>query len=308
MENLKSAFFNTQNKTRFYLLVGITALLGGFIGALVYHQYADYPNTQPTVSGSIHGLASKIHRTIRDIGRPSNLLINPEGTCDEPSCVQCKDEIPQKRPSHGEPLHCDNEKDDRVINGSCYLCDGICKTFDELKELRNTGIRCDLRPMRITCCLLAQIGNLLEDPVNRCGNDGKYECYDNHNNEPVCECERGWQGDRCQDMLTELVRCRCYKGGYKFCGEEALMDCSNINHMWSQCHRYINRSGQQLNCVCNSMTNESPVYVTSNSGTYDEATESCSNPHSSATYTNSANSSAVSVSMLLLILAAYVVI
>ncbi|XP_053394613.1 uncharacterized protein LOC128555643 [Mercenaria mercenaria] len=171
----------------------------------------------------------------------SDLRINPSAReCNGPFCTRCRARV--SSPHHmPEPSDC--KVDQNVKNSSCYLCNRECKTLGDLQS--KNIIMCG-QPVEITCCLIAQMGNL----GHVCGLGGQYNCYGDM--KPMCQCPYGKLGERCQLSNKDTLNCRCYKPAYKFCGQDDIIECNNKTRGpdVTQCHMGVNRHGKRHNCIC----------------------------------------------------------
>ncbi|XP_053394617.1 uncharacterized protein LOC128555644 isoform X2 [Mercenaria mercenaria] len=196
---------------------------------------------------SLSGLASSQTGSIELSNGGVDLRINPDtSVCDGSSCVQCKAEAPSPHNITSNPFSCG--EDQNVKNSSCYLCNGECKTPNDLQG--RTSIMCGGRPKSIiSCCIISQMGNL----GNVCGVGGEYNCYEDGSGRltPMCICPRGQSGDGCQTSTTDKLNCKCYKPDYKFCGQENIAECNSMDTDVTQCHMVVDRRGESHNCICN---------------------------------------------------------
>lgn len=228
------------------ILIAVIALLGGFIGGIVYHKHSIQSN-QPLTPGTIVGHTEGQFGDVELNTHLVDLRINPESPCDGSSCILCTTQISSKKTEltpegiPRQPYDCPDHE--QVKNGTCFECDSQCYTMETLEQ--TPPRTCGRRRPRIDCCLFAIMGNLTEF----CGPGGRYNCYNFGNIlNGICDCPLGKKGDRCQETAQETVPCSCWKGGYKFCGEEWMDRCNteNTSSGWSKCQINID----QLNCVC----------------------------------------------------------
>lgn len=230
-------------------LVAIVVILVSILGIFAYKIYSTDASKSKTSSiGHAFSQTSSEYAAVSSEGL--DLRINPNlSTCEGPSCTVCKTQLRSWQPYRFEPLHCIN--DDNVKNGSCYLCTGTCKTFDDLQD-RGQQLVCNNWPLEITCCLLSQMGNAGQI----CGPGGSYKC--NGADTAVCMCPFGRAGDRCKEEYKENFNCNCYSPAYPFCGQEEMEDCNNENRNpdITRCHMKLSRNGEDRNCLCNKSTGE----------------------------------------------------
>lgn len=209
------------------------ALVCAFVGGATFQKYANRTETEHAAS-RLTGQATEemgfTHR-ISDY-TVSEMRLFPNGECAGNSCIKCTAIIPARKVLRS--MTCEN--DNRVRNASCFLYEDRCYTLQDLKK-RVVRVH-----MNSKCCTYAQ--------MTPCDNGGYSVCFSDKG-DPVCQCQNGWRGETCQEKLT--VQCKCYRGGYRFCGEEGMEHCDNIqyNTNWPECHLYADRPDEKLNCICN---------------------------------------------------------
>lgn len=175
-------------------------------------------------------------------------------TCENPACFMCQEEIIP----HHEPVTCDEKGN--LKNESCFLCEEKCFTYVDLLNIvkqNKTPFTCDHRPVEVTCCVLATMGNL----GRHCGNNGQHcfhgtvhSLFNKTSYEPVCICpsDNLIQTYHCDKPFTQTANCTCFKSRQKFCGQEQLLECASekLRVNWTKCYETLIKDNAQHNCLC----------------------------------------------------------